>query len=129
VLSASQQKAVSKPKRQLTEAKVRHKTKGSGSSGALSQSELALIAVDELRRSQNDALLRVLEEEQVLQLYIPFFALVLSLFGKSVDHLLFFVLFFGFIELNYFINFSIISFRSEKKKNERPCFLRLQQLI
>ena len=97
MLSASQQKAVSKPKRQLTEAKVRHKTKGSGSSGALSQSELALIAVDELRRSQNDALLRVLEEEQVLQIYIPFFALVLSLSGKSVDHLLFFVLFFGFI--------------------------------
>lgn len=64
VLSASQQKAVSKPKRPLSEAKVRHKIKGSGSSGALSQSELALIAVDELRRSQNEALLRVLEEEQ-----------------------------------------------------------------
>ena len=67
VLSASQQKAVSKPKRPLSEAKVRHKIKGSGSSGALSQSELALIAVDELRRSQNEALLRVLEEEQVLE--------------------------------------------------------------
>jgi hypothetical protein len=67
VLSASQQKAVSKPTRQLSEAKVRRKTKGSGNSGALSQSELALIAVDELRRSQNDALLRVLEEEQVIE--------------------------------------------------------------
>ena len=70
VLSASQQKAVSKPKRLLSEPKVRHKIKGSGSSGALSQSELALIAVDELRRSQNDALLRVLEEEQVFENYI-----------------------------------------------------------
>ncbi len=58
---------MSKPKRHLPEAKARHKMKGAGSSGALSQSELALIAVDELRRSQNEALLRVLEEEQVLE--------------------------------------------------------------
>ncbi len=66
VLSASQQKAVPKPKRQLSEAKVRHhKAKSTGNVGTLSQSELALIAVDELRRAQNDALLRVLEEEQV----------------------------------------------------------------
>ncbi len=65
MLSASQQKAVPKAKRQLSEAKPRHKSKGSSSGGALSQSELALIAVDELRRAQNEALLRVLEEEQV----------------------------------------------------------------
>ncbi len=69
MLSASQQKAVSKPKRQISEAKVRHKTKGTGVGGSLSQSELALIAVDELRRAQNDALLRVLEEEQVIKIF------------------------------------------------------------
>jgi hypothetical protein len=66
VLSASQQKAFPKQKK-VPEAKVRNKVlKNSGQGGALSQSELALIAVDELRRAQNEALLRVLEEEQVI---------------------------------------------------------------
>ena len=118
VLSASQQKAVSKPKRQLTEAKVRHKTKGSGSSGALSQSELALIAVDELRRSQNDALLRVLEEEQVLQIYIPFFALFISMVGKSVRPFSLFLFYFFVFFYNFFDNFI-----SQRKEKEREAML------